>query len=303
MHTRGSIPMAISNDNYYGYIASLLVTRQVTWLECAAASLFWSTILVYYLEKPYGHLMLEGMEGAQARTEFKGNLFSFSVPWQDIEKCCAAAMADAPALQRAEMERIREKLRLPHGEEILASLLNVHVTGGTKDLAEHLEGATMRPEVVTSLINKLRQSGYPGYEETGINSREAVEARMVDLYTAKYGNRRFTPKAIEDAIEVAHRAWLRGPSLVQDKSATPAEPARSIGELNDTLRPMQIVGERTASSLWTVPDHRHPDREYDAQPVPTAVYWHGVPVYIAFCCWRVRHPWAGAMAAPGLLRG
>ena len=52
--------MALANDNYYGYVASLLVTKQVTWLECAAASLFWSTILVYYLEKPYGHLVLEG---------------------------------------------------------------------------------------------------------------------------------------------------------------------------------------------------------------------------------------------------
>ena len=112
---------------YYGYIASLLVTKQVTWLECAAASLFWSTILVYYLEKPYGHLMLEGMEGAQARTEFRGNLFSFAMPWEDIEKCCAAAMANTPSLQRAELEQIRDKLRLPHGEEVLASLLNVHI--------------------------------------------------------------------------------------------------------------------------------------------------------------------------------
>ena len=119
--------MAVANDNYYGYIASLLVTQQVTWLECAAASLFWSTILVYYFEKPYGHLMLEGMEGAQARTEFRGSLFSFSMPWQDIEKCCAAAIANVPALQRAELEGIRAQLRLPHSEEILASLLNVHV--------------------------------------------------------------------------------------------------------------------------------------------------------------------------------
>ena len=32
-YTRGTIPMALANDNYYGYIASLLVTKQVTWLE------------------------------------------------------------------------------------------------------------------------------------------------------------------------------------------------------------------------------------------------------------------------------
>ena len=103
--------------------------------------------------------MLEGMEGAQARTEFRGNLFSFAMPWEDIERCCAAAMANAPALERAEMEKIRENLRVPHGEDILASLLNVQVVGGAKDLAEHLEGATMRPEVVTRLIDLLRKSG------------------------------------------------------------------------------------------------------------------------------------------------
>ena len=70
--------MGLSNDNYYGYIPWLLATHQVTWLECAAASLCWSTILVYYLEEPYGHLMLEDVRGASARTVVRGNLLSFA---------------------------------------------------------------------------------------------------------------------------------------------------------------------------------------------------------------------------------
>ena len=41
-----TVPMALANDNYYGYISSLLVSQQVTWLECACANLVWSTILV-----------------------------------------------------------------------------------------------------------------------------------------------------------------------------------------------------------------------------------------------------------------
>jgi len=170
--------MSLANDHYYGYVNWLLVTKRVTWLECAAASLFWSTILVYYLEKPYGHLMLERMDGAQVRTECRGNLFSFAMPWEDIEKCCAAAMAKAPKLERAELEQNRKQLRVPHGEDILASLLNVHVVGGAKDLAEHLEGATMRPDVVTELIEILRRSGYPGYEETGLITTAAVGQRI-----------------------------------------------------------------------------------------------------------------------------
>ncbi len=83
--------MALANDNYYGYAHKLLVEKQITWLECAASSLVWTTIMVHYLEVPYGHLMLESMEGATARTQARGNLFSFSLPWEDIEKRCQEA--------------------------------------------------------------------------------------------------------------------------------------------------------------------------------------------------------------------
>ena len=91
--------MSLSNDNYYGYVHWLLVTEQVTWLECAAASLCWSTILVYYLEEPYGHLMLEDVAGASARTQVRGNLFSFALPWEDIEKCCHIVTQVADRMQ------------------------------------------------------------------------------------------------------------------------------------------------------------------------------------------------------------
>jgi hypothetical protein len=73
-----TVPTALANDNVYGYVCKLLVEKSVTWLECAAASLIWSTIMVTYLEQPYGHLMMEEMKGAQGRTQVKGNLFSFA---------------------------------------------------------------------------------------------------------------------------------------------------------------------------------------------------------------------------------
>jgi hypothetical protein len=83
---KSTIPMAVANDNYYGYALRLLHEKQVTWLECAAASLVWTTIMVYYLEEPYGHLMLESMEGPQARTQARGNLFSFSLSKPAVSK-------------------------------------------------------------------------------------------------------------------------------------------------------------------------------------------------------------------------
>ena len=63
--------MAIANDNYYDYVNRLLVQHHVTWLEIAASTLSWTTILVCYLEQPYGHLMLESMEGPQARAKVR----------------------------------------------------------------------------------------------------------------------------------------------------------------------------------------------------------------------------------------
>ena len=73
--------------------------------------------MVYYLEAPYGHLMLESMEGAQARTQARGNLFSFSLPWEDIEARCV----EADTNWRQAKEAVRQSLALPHTEEVLCN--------------------------------------------------------------------------------------------------------------------------------------------------------------------------------------
>jgi hypothetical protein len=236
--------MSLANDNYYGYTHKLLVEKQITWLECAASSLVWTTIMVHYLEIPYGHLMLESMEGATARTQARGNLFSFTLPWEDIEKRCQEAELKN-AINAAE-----RSLTLPHSEDVLATLLNVHIVGGTKDLVEHLEGATMRTEVVLSLIAQLRKSGYPGYGDD-CNSDAAVRGRMSDLYESKYGVGPFVPNKVRDAAGLAHRARLSGPSLIQDKNATPSEPASSIESLAQTLRPLSLVAQRSSNTAST----------------------------------------------------
>ena len=84
--------MSLSNDHYYGHVNRYMVEHSVTWLECAASCMIWSTMLVYYLEDPYGHLMDVKMGMPEARTKVRGNLFSFSMPWEDIEKCCHQAV-------------------------------------------------------------------------------------------------------------------------------------------------------------------------------------------------------------------
>ena len=148
--------MSVADDHYYGYVDRFLVENKVTWLECAAASVCWSTMLVYYLEEPFGHLMGDAMGFAQGRTHVRGNLFSFSMPWQDIERCCAAAIASAGEADRKQLQQWREEQGVPHSEDVLALLVNVSIRGGSKDLATHLRGLTMRVGVVAQLIQILR---------------------------------------------------------------------------------------------------------------------------------------------------
>ena len=121
--------MSLSNDHYYGHVNRFLVENAVTWLECAAASVCWGTMLVYYLEDPYGHLMDEVMGQAQGRTKVRGNLFSFTTPWEDIERCCRRACQEAPEPARSQLRTCQEELGLPHSEEVLQLLVYVHIRG------------------------------------------------------------------------------------------------------------------------------------------------------------------------------
>ena len=147
-HDGGTIPTSLSNDNFTGYVARFLVENQVTWLECAASSVCWSTMLVYYLEDPFGHLMNDTMGDPKGRTRVRGNLFSFNMPWEDIERSCNAALKAATVHAKEDLQHLQDTLGLPHSEETLALLVNVHICGGTKDLALHLKGLTLRVSVV-----------------------------------------------------------------------------------------------------------------------------------------------------------
>ena len=175
--------MALANDNYYGYALKMLIEKRITWLECAASSLVWTTILVYYLEKPYGHLMLEEMEGPQARTTARGNLFSFELPWEDVFHRCK----DAEKAWMTAASAARRSCALPHDEDVLATLVNVHIVGGSAEAVAELEGATMRIAVVIELITELRGSGYPGYRQNSTLTQQfelAQKLCMADMETS-----------------------------------------------------------------------------------------------------------------------
>merc|ERR1712107_282856 len=168
--------------HYYGHVNKYITENNVTWLECAASCLVWSAMLVYYLVSPYGNLMRDIFGKPQGRTKVKGNLFSFNMPWEDIERCCHQAVLHAKQVEKKELEKLQSELGLPHSEETLALLVNVHIVGGDKDLALHLKGLTLRVHVMQDLIEILRQSGYPGYDCNGINLSSRVAQRLEERY-------------------------------------------------------------------------------------------------------------------------
>ena len=74
-------------------------------------------------------------------------------------------------------------------------LVNVHIVGSVKNLADHLKGVKMRQHVVRLLISSLRHPGWPGYEEDGINNPAAVERWIHKLYVKPYeGQAKFIQK-------------------------------------------------------------------------------------------------------------
>ena len=97
-----------------------------------------------------------------------------------------------------------------------------------------------------TLIEIMRDSGYPGYANNGVNSFDRVAARLEERYShkyaEKYGEAMFTPQAVQDAVRQLDRT--KG-SLVQDKVATPPEPAKVVEDFIRGLAPSYIVAERS----------------------------------------------------------
>ena len=82
--TAHAIPMALGNDNFWGYTSDIIAKYQVRWIEAAIVSPCWTAMLVYYVEGDWGHLMQEEFQAQKYRTLVKGSCFSFHMPWEDI---------------------------------------------------------------------------------------------------------------------------------------------------------------------------------------------------------------------------
>ena len=114
----------------------------------------------------------------------------------------------------------QQSFALPHDENVLATLGNIHIVRGSIETVKELEAATMRTQVVLDFISKLRGSGYPGYIST-------VEVTLGSTLVAQFKPQYlgiahpFTlPRAV-DGYDVPGRSGWRRPDEERLKNQGP----------------------------------------------------------------------------------
>jgi len=138
------IPMALANDNMWGYTTSVIVKYKVRWIEVAAVLPIWTSMIVYYVEGDYGHLMNETLQKPRWRTKVRGHCFSFIMPWQDI----------VDNMQRSHLGE-EDMSSLPRDPECLKYLLRLHLKVAHKDLHKELPHVHLRPHILLLLLKEL----------------------------------------------------------------------------------------------------------------------------------------------------
>ena len=227
---KSNVPMSLANDNWYGYVQDLIAKYNVRWIECACASICWTTQVIYHLEEPYGHLMKNDMRGPEARVAARGSVTSFPMPAEEILLMLQKAIDNSAMVP------------MPHDGGVLSILVRLHLSGKV-DMKKYLKEFEIRAEVVVMLIRELISRGFPGYENYSI---EEVTQRTEKLYgKCKSPKAGFVP--LEVLKEVERAAKKTGPVQKEqwDKNATPAEPASEADPyIFEKARRQFIVAER-----------------------------------------------------------
>ena len=170
-----AVPQALTNDNWVGYPTELLYQHQVRWIEAAAACPVWTSMVCYYLEADRGHLMDEDIHRADHRIAVRGNVSSFSMPWEEI-------------LATLDPTRDGHKTwgALPHSKNTLRALVKISVKGMRHNEAiQWVSGAKIRPWVVTALLHHLIDLQHPMC--TAIDSPDMAKEKVSERVTLAYG--------------------------------------------------------------------------------------------------------------------
>ena len=149
LRTGRDVPMALANDNMWGYISPLIVEYEVRWIEIAAVLPYWTCMIVYYVEGDRGHLMNEVTKQQRHRTAVRGHAFSFLMPWEEIVKS------------------IHQKVKsIPRDPECLKYMLRLHLKIAGQDFHQHLKQVHLRPAILVLLLKELFLRKHEAFQET-----------------------------------------------------------------------------------------------------------------------------------------
>ena len=144
-----AVPEALANDNYWGYVTSVLYQYKVRWIEAAAACPIFTALICYYVEGDRGHLLNVQQHKPERGYAVRGNVYSFHMPWEEI------AQSMAKVVESEDVDY------LPHRPETLASVVLFSLRiGDVVDLNKWLPQAKLRPHVVLKLLCALVDNKY-----------------------------------------------------------------------------------------------------------------------------------------------
>ena len=237
---RKEIPMALCNDNFWGYTSDLIFKYQVTWLEAAIVQPCWTTMMVCYVEGDYGHLLGEKLQQQEFRTKVRGTAHSFHMPWEEI----------VTELHRHGKEKDLMNV-LPRRPEALKYILRVHLRVDRYSMERVLRQLTVRPFVLLQLLYFLIDHNHVVFRGRGSaqNLRKEMQAAIEQHYpldatqnTLPEQDRKWhLPADFLDCVETSGMSRKHKVArLIKEKNATPGDGAGSADTCLSDGRPSFI---------------------------------------------------------------
>ena len=184
--------------------------------------------------------MEEELHRSDFRVAVRGNVSSFSMPWEEIYG----------SLHRLGAEAVLHQL--PHAVPVLNTMMKLAIKGMRHaEIVEWVAGAKLRPWIVVRLLEHLIDSGHPMCEAWA--DKAALKESLKQRVFSRYGKDEMSPVTMEAAPMAPEEADQSGGG--QKKHATPE--AASVHEVNGEafagiVRPHVLSSDYTSSQVHDV---------------------------------------------------
>ena len=241
------IPMALANDNFWGYTSEIIFKYKVRYLEMAIVQPCWTTMMVCYVEGDHGHLLNEVVDQQQFRTKVRGTAHSFHMPWEEILEELQRNFLDKAILHP-----------LPRKAECLKYMLRVHLRVGRRDMESALRQLAVRPYVLLQLLYFLIDHNHVVFRGRGNAQqlRQEMQAAVDREYPVPLEEQKrplveqecALPFDFLSSLEDSHVVQIKRRTLLKEKNATPGEGELPLDSFLEDHRPSSVVNENCGAA-------------------------------------------------------